>query len=205
MAWSCLYLVKLCGTHLTSAFSVSGIHCCNYAIMSLYSRVRLYTPTHPHPRSCNMPQLDFFFFFYPSLVLMCFLFSVFSMWLAGLPHLILTSFFISFGMWLVCGRVFGVTAAEQKGIVGSSFEPPQSLMCALLIHFNSCEWAPMNMFVRTLNVCVPVNQAHGNSSVCQGLCHKKYTKKTALQPPTLILLISHLHELLSCMCLYQTR
>lgn len=105
----------------------------------------------------------------------------------------------------VCGRVFGVTAAEQKGIVGSSFEPPQSLMCALLIHFNSCEWAPMNMFVRTLNVCVPVNQAHGNSSVCQGLCHKKYTKKTALQPPTLILLISHLHELLSCMCLYQTR
>lgn len=64
VAWSCLYLVKLCGTHLTSAFSVSGIHCCNYAIMSLYSRVRLYTPT--HPRSCNMPQLDFFFFFFLS-------------------------------------------------------------------------------------------------------------------------------------------
>lgn len=71
VAWSCLYLVKLCGTHLTSAFSVSGIHCCNYAIMSLYSRVRLYTPTHLHPRSCNMPQLDFFFlsFFGPGVLL----------------------------------------------------------------------------------------------------------------------------------------
>lgn len=31
-----LCLVKLCGTRSTAAFSVSGIHCYNYAIMGLY-------------------------------------------------------------------------------------------------------------------------------------------------------------------------
>lgn len=61
VAWCCLCLVKLCGTHLTSAFSVSGIHCYNYAIMSLYSFTSDCTPPPPPFRSGKMPQLDVFF------------------------------------------------------------------------------------------------------------------------------------------------
>lgn len=79
VAWSCLCLVKLCGTHLTSAFSVSGIHCSNYAIMSLYSLTSDCTPSTPHPRSGEMPQLDFFFLL--ASLLLCSLFLVLSVWL----------------------------------------------------------------------------------------------------------------------------
>lgn len=64
VAWSCLCLVKLCGTHLTSAFSVSGIHCYNYAIMSLYS---LMSDCTPPPSLCRNASIRFFFF--PSLCL----------------------------------------------------------------------------------------------------------------------------------------
>lgn len=54
-----LCLVKLCGTHSTSAFSVSGIHCYNYAIMGLYFLASDCTPSPPHLRNASI--MIFFF------------------------------------------------------------------------------------------------------------------------------------------------
>lgn len=102
VAWSCLCLVKLCGTHLTSAFSVSGIHCYNYAIMSLYS-LRSDCTTPPLPpsflRSGKMLQLDallFFFSFQPATLLMCFMFLILPVCHAGPMHLIFIMLFVLF-------------------------------------------------------------------------------------------------------------
>lgn len=100
-----------------------------------------------------------------------------------------------------------VKGFEKNGVLCScpSFKPPPSLMCALLIHFNSCECRLIFVFVRTPNIWTCA-LSHGNGSVCRGLCHKKYTKKTAIKrPPAPVLLISHLHQPLSCVCLYQRR
>lgn len=45
----------------------------------------------------------------------------------------------------------------------------ESLMCVLVIQFNTREWEMINMFVLYVS---PM----GTARVCQGLCHKKYTK-----------------------------
>lgn len=86
MAWSCLCLVKLCGTHLTSAFSVSGIHCYNYAIMSLYSFTSDCTPppaTLALAKCLNYRRCFFFFLFLSSPCLAPHVLLVFSPFLGS--------------------------------------------------------------------------------------------------------------------------
>lgn len=94
VAWSCLCLVKLCGTHLTSAFGVSGIHCYNYAIMGLYSLT-----VHPHPHLTEMPQL---YIFFPSTLLVS---SFVCLVCAGLLYLVSLLLFLFFWVWV--WMVFG--------------------------------------------------------------------------------------------------
>lgn len=111
VAWSCLCLVKLCGTHLTSAFGVSGIHCYNYAIMGLYSLT-----VHPHPHFTEMPQL---YIFFPSTLLVSVLLLVCLFGLRGSAVFNLT--FSIFIFLSVGADGFWVTTAEHNGFVGSFF------------------------------------------------------------------------------------
>lgn len=110
VAWSCLCLVKLCGTHLTSAFGVSGIHCYNYAIMGLYSLT-----VHPHPHLTEMPQL--YIFFPSTLVSSLLLVCLFGLCGSAVFSLTFTIFiFLSVGV-----DGFWVTTAEHNGFVRSFF------------------------------------------------------------------------------------
>lgn len=77
-------------------------------------------------------------------------------------------------------------------------------MCVVLNHLDACEWETINMFVLTLNaVClrvfIPLASPMG-TVVCAKAC---VTRNTHKERQPLILLISHLHEPLSCICLYQ--
>lgn len=123
MTWSPLCLVKLCGSHLTSAFSLSGIRSYNYAIMGLFPRTA-------HPPLWLQCNASFFFLFF---FLGCFLLLVFvRLASTGSVSLNLNTVWV----WVGCVHVFSVKTPEHGSYLWVTSWTYSVSYSIILLHLN---------------------------------------------------------------------